>query len=113
MKRFYEIFLVFIASFTLIACWYQNQAYIEGGIMNPIAFLKDLWITPASRSTTIDIIALGLVLQVWMIRKGLKLNLSKKSIVFVSFLHWFVAMAVGFPLFLLLLERHRMNQKES
>lgn len=62
-------------------------------------YLKDLISTAAGRSTTIDIVLLGIVCNIWMVDDAKKNKVPYLWAYLVSF--WLIAMAFSFPIYLI------------
>ena len=73
--------------------------YFDKGLLWFSYYLKDLTLTPAARSTTIDIILLGITCNIWMYQDAKKNKVPHFWIYLVAF--WMVAMAAVFPIYLI------------
>jgi hypothetical protein len=90
-----------IAFSTLVLCWKTNMYYVDGFYFKTFDYLKDLLVSNAAISTTIDIILVGLTMQIWMIVESKRLEIKKLHLLGYTLIFWFVAIGTGLPMFLI------------
>lgn len=88
-----------IAVIALIATWSQNFAYQSGALDIFSSFLRDMTVTPASRSISADIMLFFLAAAVLMVIEGRKHGVRLIWAYIVG--GFFIAISVTFPLFLI------------
>jgi hypothetical protein len=91
---------ILISAAATVLCWSQNWYYFSelGPAQATIEFIKDTWVTAASRSITIDIALFFLSAAIWM-----ALEAKKHRIRFVwlyIIMGWVIGISTAFPLFL-------------
>jgi hypothetical protein len=91
-------------------CWANNSFYFEKGFFWFNYYLKDLVSTAAGRSTTIDIVLLGIACNIWMVDDAKKNKVPHLWDYLLSF--WFIAMAFSFPIYLIKRKKY-INSTES
>jgi hypothetical protein len=88
----------------LAGTWGNNVAYFGSGILEAnIRFWQETIANPASRSITVDILALGFAAIFWMFLEARRL--AMRSVWLYVLLGVFVAMGAAFPFFLIHRER--------
>jgi len=93
-----------IAVAALIGTWGNNVAYLDRGILGGnIAFWRDTFANPASRSITVDIFFLALAVIVWMFLEARRLGMRMPWLYVVIGL--LVAISATIPFFLFKRER--------
>lgn len=98
------LFYFAVALAALVACWRQNLSYAPAGPLVGLSdFLRDLWLTAASRSITIDISLFFLSASVWMMSEARRLGMRWAGL-YILF-GFIIAISVTFPLFLIARER--------
>lgn len=100
IKRLYLL----LSILCLLGCWYHNYFYFDKGFFWFNDYLKDLISTAAGKSTTIDIVLLGIACNIWMFKDAQKNKVPHLWAYFISF--WCIAMAFSFPLYLIQREKY-------
>jgi hypothetical protein len=89
-----------IAVVALISCWSQNLQYAGESLWDGnLHFWQDTWVTPASRSITLDILLFYLSAATWMLLEARKLKI--KFVWAYLIFGLIIAISVTFPLFLI------------
>jgi hypothetical protein len=91
-----------------VACvagtWGNNIAYFDSGILEAnVRFWQETFANPASRSITVDILALGFAAIAWMFLEARRL--AMRGVWLYVLFGVFVAMGAAFPFFLIHRER--------
>jgi hypothetical protein len=89
-----------IAVLALISTWGNNLPYLQSGFA---AFWQDTLANPASRSITVDIFFLALVVFVWMVLEARRL--AMRGVWLYLIFGMLVAISVTVPIFLINRER--------
>jgi uncharacterized protein DUF2834 len=89
-----------IAVLALIGTWGNNLPYLQSGFA---AFWQDTVVNPASRSITVDIFFLALVVFVWMVLEARRL--AMRGVWLYLIFGMLVAISVTVPIFLINRER--------
>ena len=89
-----------IAVLALIGTWGNNLPYLQSGFA---AFWQDTLANPASRSITVDIFFLTLVVFVWMVLEARRL--AMRAVWLYLIFGMLVAISVTVPIFLINRER--------
>jgi hypothetical protein len=89
-----------IAVLALIGTWGNNLPYLQSGFA---AFWQDTLANPASRSITVDIFFLALVVFVWMVLEARRL--AMRGVWLYLIFGMLVAISVTVPIFLINRER--------
>ena len=106
-----QIIYALLALLGLIVTWYFNlKLMLTPGDFTLSAFIADNYVNAASASITNDLLVVTLVFLFWSFWEARKLGL-KHWWMFIS-LTFGIAIAVAYPLFLLLRER-RLNISEG
>ena len=94
-----SFFYLTIALVALVGTWGNNLAYLERGVLGGnVAFWRDTFANPASRSITADIFLLALAVIVWMFPEARRLGMRMAWLYVLQGL--LVAISVTIPIFL-------------
>ena len=93
-----------IAVIALIGTWGNNVAYLHLGFIGAnLRFWQETLVNPASRSITVDILMVGLVIFVWMFLEARRLGM--RGIWLYLVFSMLVAISAGLPIFMIHRER--------